>query len=519
MDSLEIESSIEALQSSYEEIPYYFHASSTGHPDNIAARARLFGLDPPGLNKAKVLELACGRGGNLAAIASQLPGSTCLGIDLSREHIKDASTLAEKAGLTNLEFRQADILDIDELPGPFDYIVVQGTFTWVPEVVRNKILSLCNHFLSDNGLACIAYATYPGYRVDQSVRDLLRFHTRSSENPENRLEQAINLVNLFAEKLEDTGHWYMPMIKYLQQSMKHGSTNFYHEFLNVETAPLHFHEFIDQAKLHSLKFVCESFEEPHQNQVLIDRLHDEFNKIPDRIRREQYKDFVTNRRARESILCRDGQKLRHLSTASLRSNHFSSPATGFGGDGQKGFRIEGLGSTRIRDSAMVAVVDKLVDAFPSTVPFDSLKRPFVAERGASGSGEGDLAMSLYELVKNGFVSMHMSPIQCAGFVSEKPKSTPLIRYFAENSDYGNVVNLHHQMIWINTLQRRLLQQLDGTKTRRELADMALGWLDDGVFRIPDIDPLEDSKEVTIAYLNVAVDKALKFFQKHAMLVS
>ena len=46
-------------------------------------------------------------------------------------------------GLTNIHLIEKDILDIDESFGTFDYIIVHGIWSWVPDVVKDKILSIC----------------------------------------------------------------------------------------------------------------------------------------------------------------------------------------------------------------------------------------------------------------------------------------------------------------------------------------------------------------------------------------
>ena len=46
-------------------------------------------------------------------------------------------------------------MDIDDSFGTFDYIIVHGIWSWVPDVVKDKILNICSRNLSDRGIAYV----------------------------------------------------------------------------------------------------------------------------------------------------------------------------------------------------------------------------------------------------------------------------------------------------------------------------------------------------------------------------
>ncbi len=50
---------------SYDRVPYDSYPYPKTHPDHLAAIGRLFGLTPPPLDGARVLELGCAAGGNI----------------------------------------------------------------------------------------------------------------------------------------------------------------------------------------------------------------------------------------------------------------------------------------------------------------------------------------------------------------------------------------------------------------------------------------------------------------------
>ena len=54
---------------SYDEVPYVALPYARTHPDRLAAMASLFGLEPPDPRTARVLEIGCAAGANIAPMA------------------------------------------------------------------------------------------------------------------------------------------------------------------------------------------------------------------------------------------------------------------------------------------------------------------------------------------------------------------------------------------------------------------------------------------------------------------
>ena len=66
-------------------------------------------------------------------------------------------------------------MDINDDFGTFDYILVHGIWSWVPDIVKDKILSICNRNLSDRGIAYVSYNTYPGWKRLEQMRDIMLY--------------------------------------------------------------------------------------------------------------------------------------------------------------------------------------------------------------------------------------------------------------------------------------------------------------------------------------------------------
>src|SRR5437870_2585272 len=106
-------------ETTYDAVPYTNSAFRHTHPSFLAAVAALHGLTPTPPTSSRVLELGCGRGGNIVALAEGLPGSLFVGLDLAPRQIADGQALVRQLGLTNLDLRALSILDVDESFGQF----------------------------------------------------------------------------------------------------------------------------------------------------------------------------------------------------------------------------------------------------------------------------------------------------------------------------------------------------------------------------------------------------------------
>src|SRR3954468_20805166 len=111
----------------YDAVRYSNYPYAQTHPDRLATVAILHGLHPPDPFTARVLELGCGAGGNLIAMAAATPGTRALGVDLAAQPIADDQLTIAEIGLTNVELRQGDMRDLGEL-GEFDYVIAHGIY-------------------------------------------------------------------------------------------------------------------------------------------------------------------------------------------------------------------------------------------------------------------------------------------------------------------------------------------------------------------------------------------------------
>src|SRR5205085_11744038 len=73
---------------------------------------------------SRVLEAGCGVGAQTVTLARNSPQAHIVAVDVSAESLARAQARVDDAGVTNVEFRRADILDLDLDfgPGAFDHV-------------------------------------------------------------------------------------------------------------------------------------------------------------------------------------------------------------------------------------------------------------------------------------------------------------------------------------------------------------------------------------------------------------
>ena len=73
---------------------------------------------------SSVLEAGCGVGAQTVTLAQHSPEARITSIDISESSLAEARRRAERAGVTNVEFRQADVFELPFEPESFDHVFV-----------------------------------------------------------------------------------------------------------------------------------------------------------------------------------------------------------------------------------------------------------------------------------------------------------------------------------------------------------------------------------------------------------
>ncbi len=474
--------------SSYDEVPYDGQAFATTHPSRLFTVGQLFGMTPPAVARCRVLELGCAAGWNLLPMAERLPEAEFVGVDLSAGHIREAREIATACGVTNARFEHASILDVDLQWGTFDYIIVHGVYSWVPDEVQRAILTVCARQLAPHGIAYVSYNTFPGWHMRAMVRDMMQYHTRHFESPQLRIDESRALLE-FLTREATRDEPYQAMLRRELQSLQQAADSYlFHEHLEEVNAPVYFHQFAARAQQYGLRYLGESRVATMVAANLGEEARATLQRIAhDEIEAEQYMDFVRNRMFRETLLVHQGQRIRRdIQSSALQALHVASRATlvappddlatALSDDRELTYAGTDAREITTRSPQLKTALWLLQQDYPRSRPFDALRRAVrlhwegdaddaaLASHDADRLGAGLLTCYLQSTL----VELHGHPVACA----HRAEGVLRIgRVSRETARRGRVVASHrHDGLRLDELLAEVAMLLDGTRDAHALVE-------------------------------------------------
>jgi methyltransferase-like protein/SAM-dependent methyltransferase len=514
-------------RSLYDEVLYPVMTFPQTHPNRLATVAFLRGMEPAPVANCRVLELGCGVGSNIIGMAFQSPTSEFIGLDLAQRPIASGKDFVKGLGMKNVTLYSMDICapEINQL-GRFDYIIAHGVYSWVPEPVRERILAICREMLNPQGVAYISYNAYPGNHLRDLVRGMMRFHTAHFEDPIDKVGQARGLLKFLADSSPKVDYYIAAIRSQLERTLKYTDEAFFHDDLSEVNQPFYFHEFMSAAERHELQFLGEArsndLDAGKFTPQVMQRIK-ELDGAPEVVR-EQYKDFIRGCAFRDTLLChRELEIAPDLLVERVAKLYASCDATAKEEEADVNgqptlFRRKGGSEMQATHPLIGAALNYLVSQWPAAVSFEVLLGAALAATAGDQVDEILFTNTLTSAYRIGFVELHISPPQLRNKVSERPSVSRLARYQLERGEWA--VNQSHDMIkFPDSLSRRLVQLLDGTRNqemlRRELLDFVQSGqgalLENGV-RIENIAEAE-------VILERRVRKGLESLAREGMLVS
>ena len=294
----------------YDELRYYSKPFSYTSIALLEGNATLWGLTPPELKGAKVLELGSSFGGNLISQAVYYPDTEFVGIDLSDSQITQGNEIIKSMGLTNVRLETKNILDITPEFGMFDYIIVHGIYSWVPDNVKDKILEVCRENLTPNGIAYISYNTYPGWKSREVARDIMLYANKYTQDlplsEQTRRGKAV--VQLFSDaikSIESEKNNNKSRINNFDSIQTKGDHYIAHEYLEYHNHPLYLNQFVDSLHQHQLAYIGDTDFQLSYISWMPQHLRDMINQLSetDYVAREQCLDYLYDVAFRRSLLC------------------------------------------------------------------------------------------------------------------------------------------------------------------------------------------------------------------------
>lgn len=497
-------------QNSYDETPYQSYPYSQSSPEKLATLGTLFGMTPPPIETARVLELGCAEGGNIIPHAIHYPKGQYVGVDLSKVQIDAGKEHIKAMGLKNIELKHCSITDIDASFGKFDYIICHGVMSWVPEFVRDKILEIANNNLTENGIAYISYNTLPGWNMVRTIRDMMIYHSKGFEAPQEKITQSRALLAFVKESLDGVKTPYAQVLAQETELLsKQGDHYIRHDHLEEENKQFYFNEFMTLAATNNLQYLSDcslsSMYLGNMGADIVNKLKD----LNDIVRTEQYMDFITNRRFRSTLLCHSSMKLnRSLNNEDIRKFTLSLDITpekplsevNLESAESSTFYFKGNKEQHVSSTSpwLKAILYTLAENKGFPIKFNTLidkaNKKFKTDRKAQI--EIDLINNAMNLVVKGYMEIGLLERDKEKINLEKPAISKLASYQVKNTSNNWVTSVDHVPIGVNLLDKFILSHIDGKNTKEQIVELLAKEAVDGKITLnKDNKKLENAAEI------------------------
>ena len=488
--------SIARAAASYDELPYTSNPFPQTHPGRLAAVAALFGLKPPDLATARILEVGCSSGGNIIPMAQRLPGADVLGIDISPVQVKLGRERIRRLGLANIRIEEKSITDIGREAGAFDFVICHGVYSWVPPDVQTAILRACKERLSPRGIAYVSYNVLPGWRLLQVMRDTLRLASPPDAPLAERVARGRQILEFLARFSVEDSLWGKLFRAEHQRLARLPDDYIGHEFLEDVNAPCAFGEFAEAAGGQGLAYLGEADVFTMLAESLGPGAGAALRQAcgNDLIAMERHMDAVSGRTFRQTLLVHQENANginRTLLPERLRGLSFQ-PAGDLRLTGEQngGFVFEGAGGRSLTTShpACKRAIERLIERRPST----SLLRDLLDVR-PEPEDQNFILDALLKMLTVGLIQVTSAPVRAGGEAGDMPAACPLAALDAA-AGLTSVTNLRHERMDLGVVAAHLLPLMDGTRGRDDLlqslkaaaASGAINFLRDGA-RIEDVE--------------------------------
>lgn len=283
-------------------------------PAWLAYIAAINGFQAPQLDRRFTwCELGCGKGISALMLATLYPAGEFHACDLNPAHVDYGQRLQETAGLGNLQFHAAgfgDMIDAD-IPD-FDFIVLHGVYSWVPEPARAEIRTFLRRKLKPGGLAMVSYNAMPGWAHLQPVRQVMQsFAAAAPGNSADKARAAFASIDRLAR--EGAGYFAAnpAAVAHLREIAAQDIRYVAHEYLTPHGDPFHFCEMAQAMQVAGLDYAGEMTPENNYLPLMASRrFHDLLEQAPTRTDLETQRDFIINTRFRRDLYaalsCQDG---------------------------------------------------------------------------------------------------------------------------------------------------------------------------------------------------------------------
>lgn len=252
----------------------------------------------------RYLDLGCGPGVHLVAMAACAPEAEFVGVDANPDAPTTARELAATLGLSNVTFRTETFEDTARWIRPeFDYIAALGILSWISPVNRACVMKILGAGLVPGGAAATGYNSLPGRAGEFLIQSLVLDAAKRSTDVQSA---AISTVLGRLADLAKTGARGLQGERVRALLRHHGGQDpdfLPHEYLSEHWTPLASSDIVKSARSEGLEFVGSLTEKEIVKDFLLSKAQRALlTDIDDDIDRERLIDLCLDQHFRRDLL-------------------------------------------------------------------------------------------------------------------------------------------------------------------------------------------------------------------------
>lgn len=264
------------------------------------------------------LDLGCGEGSTLLALAALFPQGRFYGVDFNPTHVAAATQAARELDLGNVEVHEAAFTDLPRLPLPerFQFIGCNGIYGWLDPKNAAALDAFVGRRLAEGGLFYVEYLSSPGkiaiaalWRFLQEMAPLSDFEGDARA----RAEAALGWL----ERLARRGMFFFQQHPTALAAARHYLTgakrdryqidHFAHNAMAAHFTPRSFCEVHGRFAAQGLCFAARADLELNDLELAVPPAQvPTFRELTDPVRREVLKDFIRNEHDRRDVWIKGG---------------------------------------------------------------------------------------------------------------------------------------------------------------------------------------------------------------------
>ena len=137
------------------------------------------------------------------------------------------------------------------------------------------------------------------------VREIIIYHTRNISEPQKKVDEALSFLEFLSKTVSEQVFYKNLLTHEFKDIITSSPQVIFHDALEEENTPVYFHQFVSHAEKHNLQFLSEVEYFTKKDARFNSEIRQTLEKFgDDLINREQYIDFFSNRRFRQTLLCR-----------------------------------------------------------------------------------------------------------------------------------------------------------------------------------------------------------------------